>query len=217
MAARRPSALQGLLLVAILCGMAASLYVAALAGLSDVKGMRARWQIGQWQVNDRLKPKAAEIGRARNELLAALEWQPGDPQMLEHLGYLYGIRANFARNLPELEGPMLEEAVAYYRAASVLRPMSPYPWANIAYGLHRLNVEPQAMWQAFDRAIRYGQREGNVQIRLVQIGLARWDEAGEARRTRLQEIINDARGRARKDILRQLEAEGRSELLAVSG
>lgn len=209
----RPSALQSLLLLGALAGMLGSLYIALQAGLSDAKGMRARWQIGQWQLSAKMRPKPVEIGRARNELLAALEWQPDDPQMLEQLGYLYSIRSQFAQGLPELEHAMLEEAALFYRQAAARRPMSPYPWANIAFGLHRRNVDPAAMWEAFDRALQYGRREGPVQIRLLQVGLARWDEAGESRRAMLLGIIADARGRARKEILRMLEVGGRADLI----
>lgn len=210
-------AVQRLILSGVVAGMLATGIVAVRAGLGDIQTMRARWQVGQWQNNPGLRPKPAEIGRARNDLVAGLEWLPGDPQILESLAYLYGARAHFARGLPELENAMLDEAIAYYRAALVKRPMLPYPWANIAFGLHLRNIEPGAMWQAFDGAVRYGRREGGVQIRLVQIGISRWNEAGEARRQIVRQIVAEARGRARKEILALLEAAGRNDLLPVAG
>lgn len=203
-----------LLLVVALLG-AASLYVAAVHTLADVSTMRARAQIMAWQRDASAKPTIPEIGRARNDLADGLRWLPSDPSLLEQMGYLYGLRAARLDGLPELQAAMIDEVIAYNQAALRSRPMSPYAWSNVALGLHLRNLQPTEMWEAFDRAMAYGQREGGVNTRLATIALARWNELGEDRQLEVVSMIVAARGQAARKLRKQVAESGIESLRSV--
>jgi len=190
------------LLVIILLGAGASLYFAVSAAFSDAASLQARWQISQWQTGGQLKPKPAELGRVRNDLMAALRWTPGDPQIHESLGYLSGVRAANAQAIPELEEAMLDESIADYRMAISLRPMSAYAWANLALALHLKGERQDVLWPAYDRAYRYGNREAGVERILAEVGFAHWDEVGAERQGQLLRMIDAAYPHARGDLLK---------------
>jgi len=202
------------LLAIILLGAGASLYFAVSAAFSDAASLQARWQISQWQADERLKPKPAELGRVRNDLLAALRWTPGDPQIHESLGYLSGVRAAGARAIPELEQAMLEESIADYRTAITLRPMSAYAWANLALAMHLKGGEQEALWAAYDHAYLYGNRETGVQRILAEVGFSHWDEAGAERQGQLVHMIDIAYPHARGDLTRIAGKYHKESLLA---
>lgn len=190
----------------------ASLFIAVHAFMADVLTIQARWQVQQWQRTPLVQPAPAELGKIRNALTAGLEWQPGDPQLLELRAYLYSVRAIRATRLPELKKLMLDEVVAHFQLALSRRPMSPYAWVSLAQALEMRDGPGPAMWSAYDRALEYGFREGGVQIRLVSIAFRHWDLAGEARQSKIQQIVNESRGGAKGEILRLLKIFGKESL-----
>lgn len=202
-------ALIGLLLVA----SSASLYFGLRAALADAVSMQSRWQITQWQSGKSPLPKVIEWGAARNDLVAALHWTPNDPQLHEYLGYLYGLRATSSRAIPELEQAMLADSVSYFRQAVVNRPMSPYAWVNLSLALHLQGGQDEALWQAWERAWQYGNREAGVQRTLAEIGFARWKEAGTARQAKLIDMIDNARPHSKGDLLAIAKRFDKSALL----
>lgn len=192
---------------------ALSVTTAVRHGLGDIASKKSRHQIIDWQTTPARVPSLGELATAQAGLLRGLSWVPGDPLLLEMLGYGYSLRAAIAWRGTVFEDTMQEAALEQYRRSLARRPMSPYTWSSTAWTLHRLNREPQAMWQAIDRAIRYGIREGGVQLTLARILLARWDEAGPERQESLRHIYRESRGRAARQ-LKQLASEaGREDLL----
>lgn len=205
--------MRSLFLLVLATASAASLYVALTATLADTRSMAARWKIMQWQ-KSKFLPKAAVIGAVGKELQTALAGAPGNPQLNESLGYVFRTRAAAVQGIPELEQGMWKEAAAYYRAALARRPMSPYGWANVALALHRTGADPSAIWEAYDRAFRYGQREKGVQLMLATLGFERWEEAGGERREALAVLVRTALPHARKDLLAIAARHGKQDLFA---
>lgn len=203
-----------LAVVVLLMGMMASIYIATGYAIGDILTLQARSQINAWQRQTASFPRVGEIGKALNSLNSGARWLPGDPVLIEGIGYLYGLRANIARNLPELEHAMLDEVLVAYRSAVARRPMSAYAWANIALVLHRKNADLPEIWIAVDRALLYGQREAGVQIRLAEVVFRRWEEAGDSRRAAFREILSTSRGRVAGDLRKIVEVAGQPEELA---
>ncbi|MGE5469179.1 MAG: hypothetical protein ACM3X0_00140 [Bacteroidota bacterium] len=203
-----------LLLAVLLAAAAASLYVGFKAASADAISLQARWQISQWQAaGAQARPGPAELGAVRNDLMAALDWTPGDPQLYENLGYVYGVRAARAEAIPELNQAFLADSIGYYRQATTLRPMSTYAWANLALGLHLQGDPPESIWPAYDRAYRYGNREAGVQRILAEIGFAHWAQAGAERQGQLIRMIDIAYPHAKGDLVRIAEHHGKAGLL----
>lgn len=190
-----------LLLLVLACGAAASLYFASRAAVADSLILQSRWQLTQWLQAGTTSVRAVDWGRVRNDFAKAQQWASGDPQIDEGLGHLYALRAVNSRAMPDLESAMLDQAIAYYREAIARRPMSPHPWANLALALHYRKTDAASLWQAYDRAYRYGQREGAVQRILAEIGFARWAEAGGQRQGELTALVDNAYPHSRNDLI----------------
>lgn len=214
-------------LLAVVAGVAASaLWVAGHAAVTDVQLMQVRWQIGQWRNGSAPLPNIVDWGTARNTLSGALATAPDDPQIHESLGYLYAIRAQSAAKLPALFQPLMRQAQDSYRNAARLRPMSGATWANVALASHLLapvssapaqpsqpNQQNQQalLWDAFDRALLYGQREPSVQRTTAEIGFARWAQLSPVRRSQLLAMVAGAWPPDRPVLLTIAHAHGRTE------
>ncbi len=189
---QRPGAGQQVLLVILLVASLASLHTVFRATMGDLLQLKSRALITQWQANPLLVPSVVDLGKARNDLVAAQAWLPGDPQVQEHLGYIYGVRASRAHALPELSGSFLDQAIVYYRAAIERRPMSSYAWANLTLALYLKGEQGTLLWQAFERACQYGRRERGVQLIVAEVGFSLWGKADERQRQMLVDLVDTA-------------------------
>ena len=200
------------MLALVFAASLASAFVAVNVFMADILTLQARWQVNQWQRNPLLQPAPTEIGKVRNALTVGLDWRPGDPQLIELRGYLYGVRAIRAQRLPQLRNSLLDEVIAHFQQSLSRRPMSPYAWIALAQALEMRDGLGPAFWSAYDRALAYGFREGGVQVRLVALALRHWDAAGSERQAKIQQIVNQARGGAKGEILRLLKVFGKESL-----
>ncbi len=192
--ARRVLRVLALAVLAWACVAAVAVIVPAAR--ADLATIHTRWQIEQWSLGKAPQPGIVAWGKARNAIADALRITPNDPNLHENLAYLYASRAQLSAAVPDLATSFMSQALASYQAAARLRPMSGSTWANIALASHTLQPQPveQAnhpeappplLWQAFDKAMAYGQREPAVQQALAHVGFARWDELSPERRTAL--------------------------------
>jgi len=202
-------ALSGVLLL----GAVSAAWVGGRAAWADMLQLQVRYNISRWQAGKAAPPQIAAWGEARNTLVQALVLTPDDPQIHENLGYLYGLRALSSKDIPELYQAMLGQAQAYYRNAARLRPMSPHPWANIALASPYLGDTGASLWDAFDRAMAYGQRQPAVQVTLAELGFARWGELTEPRRSQLLAMVNQALPHSKSPLLDIAKRYGHSGLM----
>lgn len=160
---------------------------AVRAGWHDFLLMKPRAVVDSWRKG--APPSIKLWGLTQQQLKQAQARNPDDPQVEESLGYLYALQAMRSRDIPELKQALLAESIGHFRSATRLRPMSPYAWSNLALALHENDEASEEMWAAFDRAMRYGQREIAVQKQLAEIAFARWSEVGDARQAQMREIV----------------------------
>lgn len=201
-------ALTGLLLL----GAISAAWVGGRTAWADMLQLQVRYNISRWQAGTAPLPTIAAWGEARNTLVQALILTPDDPQIHENLGYLYGLRALGSRNIPDLYQAMLGQAQVYYRNAARLRPMSPHPWANIALASHYRGEAGAPLWDAFDRAMAYGQRQPSVQVTLAEVGFARWGELTGPRRSQLLAMVSQALPHSRDPLLQIAKRYGHAVL-----
>jgi len=197
----------------LLLGAISAAWVGGRAAWADMLQLQVRYNISRWQAGKAAPPQIAAWGEARNTLVQALILTPDDPQIHENLGYLYGLRALSSKAIPELYQAMLGQAQAYYRNAARLRPMSPHPWANIALASHYRGDAGAPLWDAFDRAMAYGQRQPSVQVTLAELGFARWGELTEPRRSQLLAMVNQALPHSKGQLLDIARHYGHAALL----
>lgn len=224
---------------------AAALSVVLPAARADLAIIQTRWQIDQWSSGKAPQPGIVAWGKARAAVTHALSITPNDPQLHEHLGYLYASRAQYAsRLLPDLAQQYMVQALVSYERAVALRPMDGALWANIAQARHGLLPNPQPMrpsddsttsatptdsaappalteaeqlWRAFDKAMAYGQREPSVQATLANIGFARWAELAEPRRAALLGMAALARPHSYPEIEKAAQRHGQAAQLPNTG
>jgi hypothetical protein len=68
----------------------------------------------------------------------------------------------------------LRQSLAQYREAAAMRPGSPYVWSGIALLKLRLGDLDFEFYNALERAGRLGPWEPQVQIAMIDAGLAAW-------------------------------------------
>jgi hypothetical protein len=168
----------------LLLGGGLTLYNVVPAALSDFASLKARSDIERLRGGQMRMPPLPEWARLRQALSDAVAKSPDSAQLRDELAYLYAVRAQSMKNVPELlelRQQLLVEAAGYYRQAAALRPMFPYGWANLALAKHYADQVDDELWSAFDKAMAYGRREPNVQLMLAEIAFARWSTLDTAR------------------------------------
>ena len=191
-----------------------SVWTALQYGWADIRQLAPRARLMQWQFTDARLVSWGDLSTVRHELAGVLTTTPGDPFLHESLAGLYGRRAELLNALPKVSAEMLDAAIEHYRMAVVARPMSPYAWANLALALsYRKGVTPE-MWDAFERAARYGSRERLVQRILAGIGFQYWDQASMQQRQLLVKVVRDALPANQADLMAIAKQYGHQDVLA---
>lgn len=193
---------------------ALSVWTAFQYGVADLRQLAPRARLMQWQFTDARKVSWGDLSAVRHELAGVLATTPGDPFLHESLAGLYGRRAELLNALPKVSAEMLDAAIEHYRMAVVARPMSPYAWANLALAMsYRKGVTPE-MWDAFERAARYGSRERLVQRIIAGIGFQYWDQASMRQRVLLVQVVRDALPANQADLMAIAKQYGHQDVLA---
>jgi len=114
--------------------------------------------------------EAQQLGEA---LRRWQELDPNDPALAEWLGGYYALTV---RDGPtgDVVGGQWKMAHEQYSKAVVLRPTSPYAWANRAWARYHLGLLDAEFYAALENAIRLGPWEPKVQLVVVDLGLGLW-------------------------------------------
>lgn len=176
--------------------------------------LHAQDQARQWQSGGRWaspsatqpQPSLEQWSLASQSIEEAIEVNPDDAQLHEALALLHINHLRWHSPSPAEARAALEQANDLLNRANQLRPMSANTWAAKALALYGLDTDPNntqrqaALWQAFDRAMAYGQSNGNVQETLAQIAFARWNELSPERQTAVRQMATQATARQRQHI-----------------
>ena len=167
--------------------------VAAAGLLLSLCVFSARWGIADIVVVDALltqallQAKATRTGEAvdaneAGEVVASLHRaqaiDPDNPATAEHLGGAYTIDVQNKR----VAGPkgaltrQWQQAFEQYSRAVVLRPTSPYSWANRAWTKFYIGQLDRDLYVALQNAINLGPWEPEVQFVVVDLGFALWED-----------------------------------------
>ena len=182
MTARVPLALLG----AVVLG--AGIYAAALRGLADAHYTNARLTLAPGAA-ERRAARSEELSHALASVNQALVYEPSNPMFVEQSARLQELRAlALPAGDPGIrEG--LRRSLAQYRDAAAMRPGSPYVWASIAMLKVRLNDMDFELYGALERAGRLGPWESQVQITMIDVGLATWPWLARAGKVRVLEAL----------------------------
>ena len=191
-----------------------SVWAGGPSAWSDAKSLQAHWLVGQWRDGTGPVYSLPRWQQAHNDLQAALRLTPRNAQLLDDLGFLNVGRA-MGLGKPEagtsehaLQQALFARAIAHYRAATTLRPTFPYTWAYLALAKHFKGEEDPELWQAFDKALRYGRNEAGVQPAMAQVAFAHWNDLSPERKTQMAEMIKDAQPVPHKKLMDLAEENG---------
>jgi tetratricopeptide (TPR) repeat protein len=201
----RRDARQLALVAFAVAALAALFLLAGRAGLSDVARVQAEREMRQWSAAAG-EPEAAQWRSARESIERGLAWVQGDPNLFELAAKLhYGFDPRGEPNYVERH----ELALQYLERALVLRPASPYAWANLALVRYRLGRDPASVMAAARNAAMLGPWEPEVGFAIADAGLALWDELPAPDQAMVGGAIARASRRAPVEVLRIAEKRGR--------
>ena len=161
----------GLLLAAAL--LVAGMHAAAVRGLADAHYTNARLVLAEG-APAKGAPRPEALASALASVREALALEPSNPHFVEHSARLQELRAlGLQRGDPAMRDG-LRRSLAQYREAAAMRPGSPYVWASIAMLKVRLNDMDFEFYSALEHAGRLGPWEPQVQIAMIDVGLATW-------------------------------------------
>jgi hypothetical protein len=151
----------------------AGIHTAALRGLADAHYTNARLTLAEGTpAKGPTRPEA--IASAQASMREALALEPSNPHFVEQSAHLQELRVLGLRPLDPALRDGLRQSLAQYRQAAAMRPGSPFVWASIAMLKVRLNDMDFEFYGALERANRLGPWESQVQIAMVDVGLATW-------------------------------------------
>jgi hypothetical protein len=153
--------------------LAAGMHAAALRGLADAHYTSARLTLAEG-TPARGAPRPESLSLALVSVREALAFEPSNPHFVEQSARLQELRALGLRGGGPAMYDGLRQSLAQYREAAAMRPGSPYVWASIAMLKVRLNDMDFEFYGALERAGRLGPWEPQVQIAMIDIGLATW-------------------------------------------
>lgn len=139
----------------------------------------------------------------------AARWDAKNPAIAEQMGQLWGMRANSgdATDMP------YARAVQYLSQAAILRPVSPYTWANLAWVKYQLGEVDNIFYTALENAIKMGPWEREVQMAVVDLGLALWDEMPSHLQPLVWQIVQNGLQRYSMEISRIAIRRGRQSMV----
>lgn len=188
-----------LAVVAVVTGIAAlSIWYGTAAALADSLTLQPKWLVGRWRTGQGPSVTPELWNQTRDALQSALSVTPGNPQLYEDLGFLYGSRAQaFGTQVPDTpawtyQQSLLVQAQDSYRGATVLRPNYPYSWLYLALAKHQQGKHDAEFWHAFDNALTYGYSEAAAQPIIASIAFSSWADLGLDRQGRVSAMVTTA-------------------------
>ncbi len=118
---------------------------------------------------------ALKVKAIREALLDAQRLDAGNPTLAEQLGELYALVVR-GEGANQFAGAQYDKALEQYSRAVLLRPTSPYSWANLAWIKYQTGRVDAVFYRALENAARLGPWEPEVQFTVVDLGFATWDE-----------------------------------------
>jgi hypothetical protein len=187
----RPLLPSALWAAVLLLGCALCVWVAWPVGVASWRAMPAMADIRAWQQPRAKTPTLERMEPVRTALYQALAVQPRSAELLEAMGYWYWRAAQHPDQFVRVRPVYVGQALAYWQQSLQARPMAATTWGNTLLALHALHLQapaPPALWEAFDKAWAYGQRDPQVRNALTQTALARWDELGPERQQHMRRL-----------------------------
>jgi tetratricopeptide (TPR) repeat protein len=157
------------------------------------------------------------LDEADSHLSTALSIDQNNPFFLEDRGRLLDTRAMLVKWLPpEQRKQAWESSRKSFRKALVVRPISPYTWANLALINSRLGEWNEETQLALRQAAILGPWEPEVQAIIADVGWAGWDKWPAELKPILEDNIVRGSIRQRETMLRLISGHQRKNNICMN-
>lgn len=144
----------------------------AVIGWADYQSARAIYIVAKWQRGNAVE--SDEWNKAERLMQNVLFWHVNNPDYIEALAQLHHWR-NAQTNIEKSDVQQnFKISLQYYRRATILRPLRPNAWANVALMKSHLQQWDGEFEFAFEQALKLGAWENNIQLVLHEAGLVGW-------------------------------------------
>lgn len=151
--------------------------------------------------------EAREVQAVGDALHHAQRVDPFNPNTAEQLG------SHYALSVRDIDGDNggshWAKAQQHYASAVVMRPTSPYSWANLAWTKFHLKQIDAEFYRALDSAIRLGPWEPEVQFVVVDLGFALWEQLPAEMRPQILATAQNGQRRYATQIIEIAKRRGR--------
>ncbi|MBE0614419.1 MAG: hypothetical protein IH604_12185 [Burkholderiales bacterium] len=182
-------------------------------GLAGIQVQSAQNEVETWTPASR-KPGMAQVRRAAQYFSDSLEYVPANPWSLEGLGAMDLARMRVS-TIPREALAVTRSAHARFRQALLLRPTSPFLWANLALTKLYVNEFDEEMFTALRHADELGPWEPTVQQTIVFVGLAAWQDLDPGLRQAMERSIGRGAKRNTREIFKIVQSYTRLDLVCA--
>ena len=151
---------------------------------------------------------AREVKAVGDALHQAQRVDSQNPNTAEQLGSHYALNVRDAET-GGADGSHWAKAREHYASAVVLRPASPYSWANLAWTKFHLRQVDAEFYGALENAMRLGPWEPEVQFVIVDLGFAVWADLPVEMRSKVLAIAQNGQARYATQITAIAKQRGR--------
>ena len=152
--------------------------------------------------------EAREVQAVGDALHHAHNLDPSNPNTSEQLGSHYALSVRDVYAAGNVSSHWAK-ARQHYASAVVMRPTSPYSWANLAWTKFHLQQIDAEFYRALDSAIRFGPWEPEVQLVVVDLGFALWEQLPADMRPKILAIARNGQRRFATQIAAVAKQRGR--------
>jgi hypothetical protein len=154
------------------------------------------------------------VRNASHYFSSSLDYVADNPWALEGLGALDLARMRTSK-IPREALDATRSAHARFRQALLLRPTSPFLWANLALSKLYLDEIDDALRTALKQADALGPWEPGVQQTILFVGLAAWPDLDPETRTILERTLARGALRNRQKLLEIAKSYRRFDLVCA--
>ncbi len=182
-------------------------------GIAGLLVQSAKDEVETWTPVAR-KPGMAQVRRAAKYYSDSLEYTSRNPWSLEGLGAMDLARMRVS-TIPREALAVTRSARTRFRQALLLRPTSPFLWANLALTKLYLSEFDDELLTALRHADELGPWEPTVQQTIVFVGLAAWQDLDPGLRQTLARGIERGAKRDTWKIFEIVKSYTRLELVCA--
>ena len=170
-------------------------------------------EIDRWESTAR-QPNMAEVKHAARFFSDSLAYDPANTWALEGAGAMALAKMRASR-VPREALAAAKEAHQRFRQALLLRPTSPFLWANLALTKLYLNEIDGELMAALRHADELGPWEPAVQQTVLFVGLAAWQDLDPELRKSVAHMLERGASHNRKRLLDIVKSYRRFDLVCA--